>query len=1228
MKNGTHIKKKWMQFKVSALSASITALIVSSIPTQISASDIDIYQSGGTGAINIYLMLDVSGSMGSTSLPDDYGYTATKEVCNSSKGITYTQSNAGTNYITFEDKGNNKGNYKKEGNNYVFVGEKKGKYIIKKIDTKTFTGASRYNATEVTVESCNNVSTNICPASWSSWSYWDDRWVWSGTTLSKTLSKHGYDYAQSGEAYCLVKETDLNISDINDQNYLKKIKKICEPVEGKTGEYNCLTRLANLKKGFYELINSSEITKDHNFAIGQYTGDSTNNGGIGTLLNFTSMDSVGKASISRSVSNLIAAGGTPIAAAYQEASSKITTGNSLSNAKPSCSGNGIYFLTDGQPDPATTDLFEAEKVTDSALDYIYGRDRYGNNLTTDHWRRVAGKAKTLYDSPKLIKTATVGFGGGYYLSSDYAKNGEFNCSVYSHPEKGLCLWGTKKQQYGQGGFYNAQSAEDIVGSIKQFVSDVSVPVEGSTMGTSTIPVDALNSTQLQPYSYFPMFKPLIGTKAQLWVGNLKKFKVSNGSIYDTQDATVFDQDQIRAKLRDFWFSDAGSSDADPSVGWGGHLSRLKANNLPKMDGAPDLNRKLYINRGDELVEASVVLSDANKLANSEYLYGLLGFSKLKQADFDTLKTMNSAQQLEYLKGKTDARGHQLGSVLHSTPVLLTQKGAVEVVKGVQSSKNREDYIMFGTTQGVLHIVKAGQQDSAAVDVNGGTDVFSFVPQEFIANQAKGFAESLAMGRTDSVDTFFYGVDGPWVAHTVYEPQVTDTYKEVDGEKVLESTSGSLVVKADSKKSHQYVYGGLRMGGRSYYALNLSDMSAPKLMFHIDPVAATAATDPLYHMGQSWSKPSLAYIRWNGEKKLAMIVGGGYDTKYEDPNFTNNNGTQSVKGNGIYIFDAENGKLLWWASKGTNTTADESSDAVLDSDGAVNTPAFNEIGTMHNSIPSRIKVIDRDGDGIADHLYTGDLGGKVFRIDLNPKHFISDDEDKNQPFTLNAFEFADLGQRRFYEPPTFTIHKSGMTRYAVLSMGSGDRSSPLRSSQVNDLLVGLYDYGVTQRTPSAQATILEGNLREIYKSQKQTADHKGWYYVLPKQSVESETYQSRIIEEGVALDNDLYMAIFDPRNSTAGENATSCTGGITGESTLYKFCLPDGDCGASKTSVDKVGKLGAGILGLTVGPGSKDDHRTFIFNQPPNPKPDEYVTANKLLPKKWFEYSPYKAKSNK
>lgn len=1218
MKNSTYIEKKWMQFKVSALSASITALIVSSMPTQISASDIDIYQSGGTGAINIYFMLDTSGSMGSMSLGSDYRHTSSKtqEVCRDQyeAGRSYFRSNSGNRYAKFTFVGVNKGSYKQEGSDYIFVGTNQGDYDGD-IRDNSFSGSLRYNRSNqflVVGKDCRQENIIICPSN-------------NGEFLTSSLFSSGYIYAQQGDAYCRVNSSDLNLNNVDDNLYYNKIQKICEP-SGISGQYNCLTRLANLKKGFYQLLASSEIGKDHNFAIGRYSGSN-----ISTLKEFTSMDTTGKNNLASYVQNLVASGGTPIAGAYNEASNKITKGNSVSNAKPQCSGNGVYFLTDGQPDPATTDLFSSEKILDQELRYYYN-----NYYITDYWERVAGKGKSLRESNKLIKTATVGFGGEYYLATSYAKDGDFNCDVYSHPQKGLCLWGTKQRTYGQGGFYNAQSAEDIVGSIKQFVSDVSVPIEGSTMGTSTIPVDALNTTQLQPYSYFPMFKPLIDSKDQLWAGNLKKFKVLNGTIVDTKEKTVFEDSKIRAQLEDYWYSINGSNNDDQFMTWGGHLSRLKTFNLPKVEAnLTTLNKNLYIDVNGELKKVTDVLSSSDKPTNSQYLYGLMGFSKLKEADFTALSDNKTyTQQLAYLKDKVGtAAGYQMGAVIHSTPVLLTQKGAIEVEKGVQSSKDREDYIMFGTTQGVLHIVKAGQQNTNSVDAEGGKDVFSFVPKEFLTRQSQGFAESLAMGRTDSVNTFFYGIDGPWVAHTVYEPSITDFYKKDEngndvienGQKVIESTRGSLVVKADSKNSHQYVYGGLRMGGRSYYALNLSDMSKPKLMFHVNPDAATLTTDPLYHMGQSWSQPTLTYIKWNGEKKLAMIVGGGYDKKYEDPTFTNSI-SGGVKGNGVYIFDAENGKLLWWGS--SSIALKDQSQAEVNSDGAVTKPESTTIGAMVNSIPSRVKAIDRDGDGITDHLYVGDLGGKLFRIDLNPKHAISEKTDGQKSLILNAFALADVGSRRFYEAPTFTIHKSGMTRYAVLSMGSGDRSSPLLNSSSNDLLVGIYDTTVTNRVPTVQTTVSLGNLREIYKKIAADATHKGWYYTLPKLTVKDTTYQQRILEEGVALDNSLYYPIFNPQSSTANVDATSCTGGITGESTLYQFCLPSGECVANQDAPKSGGPLGSGILGLAVGPGSGDNKRTFVFSKKPDPIPDEFETLNKLLPQRWFEYSPYKVKGDK
>lgn len=38
--------------------------------------------------------------------------------------------------------------------------------------------------------------------------------------------------------------------------------------------------------------------------------------------------------------------------------------------------------------------------------------------------------------------------------------------------------------------------------------------------------------------------------------------------------------------------------------------------------------------------------------------------------------------------------------------------------------------------------------------------------------------------------------------------------------------------------------------------------------------------------------------------------------------------------------------------------------------------------MKHSIVSRISTLDRDADGLVDHLYFGDLGGQIFRVDLN------------------------------------------------------------------------------------------------------------------------------------------------------------------------------------------------------------------------------------------------------
>lgn len=1139
MNKKKQILNHWMRFKVSTLTASIASLILVGLPVHIQASDIDIYQAGGTGTTRIYLMLDVSGSMGNMSLATDYAYNPR-----------------------------------------------------------------------------NTNSTNA----------YDGAGVCVVTALSNDLLTSGYIYANKGsDVYCQV---DLSQNKVkNDTNYKNKIKDTCTATYD-SNKFNCYTRIINLRKGLIDVIADSTVDKDIQFGLGTYSGNAITN-----KTDFIAMDSEtsNKATLIGYVQGIRAGGGTPIATAYNTAGKKFTSQSGSTNTSQECTGNGLYFLTDGEPqgdDYYNIDYNGISKVTTNTL----------GSSQTAYWGKIGNYAQSLLKSNYKVKTAAVGFGGGYYLTAAQKAQANitigtkkyFDCTLVDTNDsdhRNYCQWGAKTVPnrtgiggFGEGGFYTAQSSSDLVESLKSFITETTVPIEGSTIGSSTIPVDALNTNQLQPFAYFPMFKPLIETEDQLWVGNLKKYNVIDGSLYDITNKAVYrNSTDFNNALKDYWLN-TSVTHPDEVISYGGNLSQLLGTKMPKLDSSNNLvlQRNLFINSDSsagELKSATTILKEGT-LTNREYLYGLLGYSKLTATDLTTLQSKSYDDQLVYLKTKNAAKGYQLGSIIHSSPILLTQKGAIVADgSGVMGSAERDDYILFGTTQGILHVVKSGTQNTQVTNGNGvadgsGVEEFAFVPKEIIEKQKNGFFESMAMQK--SANGFYYGVDGPWTAHTVYEPNFYDTV--VAGVKVARD---GLQVKADSSLSHQYVYGGLRMGGRSYYGLNLSNMSKPKLMFHINPDSATSG-DALSYMGQSWSKPTVAYIKWNGQRKLTMIVGGGYDIKYENPTFTNST-SGAVKGNGVYIFDAENGKLLWWG--GSNAT---------NANGTAVGGAATKITDMVNSIPSRVKAVDRDGDGLVDHLYVGDLGGKIFRVDLNPSHKANDSSHK---FILNAFTFADVKESgkipaRFYEAPTFTIHTDTKgKKFAVISLASGDRSSPLKSeSSADDMILGFYDSGVTAATPVEGTAITLTNMNEIYKAGAAKDKTAGWYYRLPKTD---SKYQTRGLSEGVALDGDLYYSIFDPSktNNNSTGTSTSCSGGIVGVSSAYKLCLPSGVCGTN-TTITKVGDLGAGIISLNVGPGSKKGTRTLIMNDPSQVMKDpkgimiEYQTTNKLLPTRWYDLTPY------
>ena len=127
--------------------------------------------------------------------------------------------------------------------------------------------------------------------------------------------------------------------------------------------------------------------------------------------------------------------------------------------------------------------------------------------------------------------------------------------------------------------------------------------------------------------------------------------------------------------------------------------------------------------------------------------------------------------------------------------------------------------------------------------------------------------------------------------------------------------------------------------------------------------------------------------------------------YESDTYDQTNGI----GAGVYMFSADGadaGSLLWWVSKNAVIT-----DVTTNPDiAALHSP------NMAYSVVSEIKTTDRDNDGLVDHLYFGDLGGQVFRIDLNNKASITGAFATRSTRILNMHALGGKSPR-FYAAPS-------------------------------------------------------------------------------------------------------------------------------------------------------------------------------------------------------------------
>ncbi|MFT6635620.1 PilC/PilY family type IV pilus protein [Alcanivorax sp.] len=386
---------------------------------------------------------------------------------------------------------------------------------------------------------------------------------------------------------------------------------------------------------------------------------------------------------------------------------------------------------------------------------------------------------------------------------------------------------------------------------------------------------------------------------------------------------------------------------------------------------------------------------------------------------------------------------QWGDPLHSAPLLINYGG-----------NENNNMIFVSTNGGMLH----------AINADDGSESYAFMPEEFVQQAEKYTSETYPLTNDNRRQT--YGLDGSWVAWR--KPNATDP--------------------VTGKPEHVYIYGGMRRGGRTYYALDVSSKTSPKVKWKIEGGVTNGFSD----LGQSWSIPTLTQIMVGDKKVPVLVFGGGYSANDNDNRQGKARNSGDSMGNAIYIVNAETGKLIWSTSG----------------------------GEMKWSVPGSISVVDKNLDGLADFLYFGDLGGQIFRVDI----------DQSGGKKMAVHRLAQLGgagasgNRRFYDAPAVVyVVEDGKKKLYVVA-GSGYRSHPLDESVDDALFVVKDETAMT----TAQAAPTEVGLEDLTNASAETpaTTDKGWFYPM------------QVNGEKILASPTVYTTVDDDKNTISVLAATS------------------------------------------------------------------------------------------
>lgn len=810
-------------------------------------------------------------------------------------------------------------------------------------------------------------------------------------------------------------------------------------------------------------------------------------------------------------------------------------------------------------------------------------DDKGNILRSQSFQVTKGRETFNAD----VRFASVGYGGGLKQAANARKSNvsvvlpggtqrgtvqAYNCDAFTDTRaKNMCKLGEFGQGYGEGGFYyvapkdNEAVAESVVNFMFSLTpppptnepSPVVVPPPDRTpvsTGAMVAPIDPLTGSAASGFAYLPILDPKPGSNV-LWDGNLKKYQVKNGRMMGPNNQPVIKDQQGRFNpdTYDFWNDARRADGAMPQVG-GTYSQLFRYSNA--LQAKPNLRpdtRNVWVNIGNRVVKVDNNIT--NQLGN--------------RADASLIGSL-----LQNFAHRASGEDAILGAVLHSSPQLISYEVATSNTTGGFDVDSRQDAVIYGSMDGALHLV----------DNQTGQELFSFVPEEMLQLQPN----ALNKGPTND-NKVPHGVDGPWTVSSRHSFVGAGADRKYKASSVIAS-------------------GGLRMGGSKYYSLDITNNTAPKLLYSVGSSygkhlqdgsvitgsggKTTAENQAYARMGQSWGKPSVGYVRSGGKKVMVDFLAGGYDYGYENADYRP---AGNAQGNAVYmtqvgvetvgddnqikLIPTDSGKLLWWATQGGGSSTTTASTGLQAS----------QHSEMNHSVVSQVRVLDRDNDGYTDHIYYADLGGRVWRADLDNKKgvcpIVNGKEQCTDSFSVTrvvkVLDVSDQVQGgetapRFYERPlvTFTNEIDG-TVMAMVSVGSGNRSLPVSATRNKpDAIYTFLDKDVAssrQRIYNSATQLRTQNLTvaqldeltfsdndKTIKSNMLSGKKQGWYHPLAKWVGDGGQAQPaeglKAFNEPDALDGYLFTTIYNPKAIISG-NVSAPTQAPPAPTVTHKCGVP-------------------------------------------------------------------------